>query len=52
MKKLNQFFTISLPLAGIALIVVAIIFKAYFHIGTGVALLLLSAAWRKEAKSI
>ncbi len=52
MKTLNLLFTFSLLLGGIALIVIAIITKAYFHIGTGSGLLLLSAAWRKEAKQI
>ncbi len=52
MKTLNTIFIISLLLGGVALIAMAIIFKAYIHILFGVAFLLLSAAWRREAKAL
>lgn len=52
MKIFNMLCILFLLLGGIAMIVIAVIAKAYFHIGTGAGLLLLSAVWRKEAKSI
>lgn len=52
MKTLNRFFIISLLLAGAAFIAMALIFSAYIHLVFGAAFIGLSAAWRKEAKSI
>jgi hypothetical protein len=52
MKTLNTIFTVTLLLAGVAFIAMAFAFHAYIHLAFGVGFLALSAAWRKEAKSI
>jgi hypothetical protein len=52
MKILNTTFIIVLLLAGIAFIVMAFAFNAYIHLAFGVAFIVLSSAWRKEAKAI
>jgi hypothetical protein len=52
MKTYDKHFSIAAAVMGTAVIITAVVSGAWFHIGTGSALYLLSRAYWRESKRV